>query len=58
MPDDWDVSYNKFGTKLITTPERETYIAQEIISSYGENPALIWYDGWKEHRIILEWEEI
>lgn len=47
LPDDWDVGYNKCGTKLITTRDGETYIAQEIISSYGENLALIWYDGGK-----------
>lgn len=58
MPDNWDVCENNFGRKLIVTPDGETYIADEIISSYGENPALIWYDGEKERRIILEWEEV
>lgn len=58
LPDNWGVCENNFGRKLIVNPDGETYIADEIISSYGGNPALIWYDGEKEHRIILEWKEI
>lgn len=58
LPDKWGVGEDRLGRKLIITPDGEKYIADDIISSYGENPALNWYDGGKEHRIILVWEEV
>lgn len=57
LPDKWEVSKNNFGALLIDTPEGKTYMADEIISSWGDEPVLSWYDG-KNHRIALEWKTI
>lgn len=58
LPDGWEASENNFGETLINTPEGETYIASDIISSWGDNPALSWYDGSNSHRITLEWRSL
>ena len=58
LPDNWEVSENTYGDLLIDTPEGITYMADEIISSWGDKPALIWYDGIKTNRIVLEYKDI
>lgn len=58
LPDGWSTSKNVFGQLLIDTPDGITYVADEIISSYGDEPVLSWYDGKKRNRIKLEWREI
>lgn len=54
LPAKWQVSRNVFDELLISTPEGRTYKANDIISSYEDNPVLNWYDG-ENHRITLEW---
>lgn len=55
IPDGWEVSENATGEKLIGTPDGKTYLADEIISSYGDSPVLSWFDGNNSHRIKLNW---
>ena len=57
LPEKWEVSENEFGELLIDTPEGNTYIANYIISSWGDDPVLSWFDG-ENHRITLEWKTL
>ena len=57
LPDKWEVSRNEFEELLIDTPEGKTYMADEIISSWEDEPVLSWYDE-ENHRITLEWKTI
>lgn len=58
VPDGWEVSENASGNILIDTPQCETYMADEIISSRSDAPVLSWYDGKKSSSIPLEWENV
>lgn len=58
IPDGWGVADNDMWGKLIITPKGATYTADEIISSYGDNPVLSWYDGAHSHRVTLDWENV
>lgn len=58
LPDGWTGSENQMGETLITSPNGEVYKANEILSSWGDNPVLSWYDGKTNHRITLEWKTI
>ena len=56
IPDGWEVSENDMGEKLIHAPNGKTYLAEEIISTDGENPILRWYDGPYDRKTKkLEW---
>ena len=57
LPDKWEISKNEFEELLIDTPDGKTYMADEIISSWGDEPVLSWYDG-ENHRITLEWKTL
>lgn len=58
IPDDFAVSASVSGDILIDTPDGTTYSPKDIISSWGDKPALIWFDGERNHRQTLEWEKI
>lgn len=58
LPDGWTGAENQAGMPLIISPDGETYKADEILSSYGDNPVLSWYDGAKGHRITLDWKTV
>lgn len=56
IPDGWTVSESVSGSLLIDSPDGQTYLADEIISHFGGDPILSWYDGIKENRIKLDWK--
>ena len=56
LPDGWTTSENKMGGLMICGSAGD-YMADEILSSWGDNPVLSWYDGKNSHRIILEWRK-
>ncbi len=57
LPDGWETSINEFKELLIDTPEGQTYRADEIVASWGNEPVLNWYDG-SDHRIKLTWKTL
>ena len=57
LPENWNVHENNFGF-LIESPEGNLYKADEIISSWDDNPVLSWYDGDKTNRIKLDWKAL
>ncbi len=38
IPDGWDVGINCMEETLIITPEGETFLAEQIIRHWGDNP--------------------
>ena len=54
LPEGWEVDEGAFGGTLIVSPAGDTYIGNDIISNWGDRPALIWYDNrLVMHRIVL-----
>ena len=53
LPDGWAWAENAAGASLITSPDGETWLANDILSNYGDQPCLRWYDGSGEHRKML-----
>lgn len=43
---------------VITTPDGESYLAKDILSSYGNQPVLSWRDGQKGHRVTCDYKEV
>ena len=55
LPDGWYTTQTVFDETLICSPDGDTYFANEILSNWGDSPALVWYDNrQKMHRIMLE----
>ena len=52
IPDNYSVSKNNFGDTLIDI-NGTTYMLREVLSNYGTDPCLQWYDGQKMNRVIL-----
>lgn len=57
LPDGWTTSESKMGGLMICGPAGD-YLADDILSSWGDNPVLRWYDGKSDHRITLQWETL
>lgn len=55
LPINYQVFKNEYGEILITIPEGETYIADEIISSWKNKPVLGWYNK-ENNKIDLEFK--
>lgn len=55
LPTEYQVFKNEYEEILITIPEGETYIADEIISSWKNKPVLRWYNK-ENNRIDLEFK--
>lgn len=54
LPDGWEVAEGDFGDTLLVSPAGETHIGNEILSNWGDLPALIWCDNRQVmHRIVL-----
>lgn len=58
IPDGWSISENQMGDLLINSPEGQTYLASEIVGSWGDNPVLRWHNGEKERRVKMEWRAL
>lgn len=56
IPSGITVSTNDAGETLLTTPDGTTYLANEILTNVGDEPALRWYDGADYHTVILSRE--
>ena len=54
LPEGWEVAEGAMGDTLLVSPDGKTYIGNEIISNWGDRPALIWYDNRQvRHKILL-----
>lgn len=54
LPDGWEEAEGVFGDTLIVSPDGETYLANKILTNWGDRPALIWYDNRQvRHKILL-----
>lgn len=45
LPEGFEVDENAAGEQLVTTPDGETYLANEIFYSRNGHPELSWYDS-------------
>lgn len=54
LPDNWTAGANRYGETLIAVPNGKTYLGDEILTNWGDAPALRWYDGHTDRHIILE----
>lgn len=55
LPEGWETCEGVYGDKLICSPDGVTYIAGEILTNWGDDPALVWCDNRQErHRIMLK----
>lgn len=54
LPDGWEIANNVYGETMIISPYGDTYLANDILSNWGDSPALIWYDkNQRKHHITL-----
>ena len=51
-PDGWEIANNEYCETLITSPYGDTYLANDILSNWGDSPALVWYDNNQRRRHI------
>lgn len=55
LPSGWEIAPNAYGETLICSPDGVTYLANEILSNWGDAPALIWCDDKLDiHRVMLK----
>lgn len=57
LPDGWSAEENKIGGLMICGPAGD-YLADEILSSWGDAPVLSWFDGESSHRVELQWRSL
>lgn len=55
IPEGWETSENAAGELLLTLDGKTHYLVQELLSSWGDKPVFVWYDGEKGHRQELEY---
>ena len=58
LPDGWEEAEGVFGDILIVSPDGKTYLANNILTNWGDRPALIWCDNRQNrHKILLSEQE-
>lgn len=56
ISDNFKIEKNNFEEVLITTPDGETYLADQIIrTSKDQNPIFSWFDGHTFKDVVLNW---
>ena len=53
LPEGWGTAEGAMGDQLICSPEGDTYLASEILTNWGDRPALVWYDNRQEKRHVM-----
>ena len=57
LPEGWETAEGAMGDLLICSSAGETYLASEILTNCGDDPALIWCDEHQvRHRVVLDIE--
>ena len=52
LPAGWTAYETETGT-VIVSPDGEKYMSYEVLRDYGDDPALVWYDGETYHHKLL-----
>lgn len=58
LPGDFKIRENTAGETMIVTPDGATYLANEILLSFGGSPVMEWYDGEKVHRVTCSFKKV
>ena len=53
LPDGWEFADGVLGDTLIVDPEGTTYLASDILTNWGDEPALMYFGGSPNSRIML-----
>ena len=57
LPEGWETAEGAMGDQLICGPDGVTYLANDILNNWGDDPALIWCDEHQvRHRVVLDIE--
>ena len=54
IPEGWSIEENGHGETIVDSPHGITYLGYEVLASWGDAPAFIWFDGRTDRHIILE----
>lgn len=54
LPEGWSFGRNYMDETLIDTPDGMTYQAGQILTNWGDEPALVWHDGRTNRHLILK----
>lgn len=49
LPDGWTLTENVYGEPLLEATDGTTYLGRDILTNYGDDPVLRWYDGTKSY---------
>lgn len=58
LPDGFEICDNTASETMIVTPDGATYLANEILLSFGGSPVMEWYDGEKVHRVTCSFKKV
>ena len=45
IPEGWETAENEAGELLLTLDGKTYYLVHELLSSQGDKPVFVWYDG-------------